>query len=119
MLSATTEKNAAHAYDFVVEEKGKFLKAYSEVTILAEMNKRLGLSATDVIALFKEKYGKQMSPGTIYPLLRRMEQKKLIKLIPNRRKKFYVLTDSGKKALNDLQLNLKEIQVFIFYLLTK
>jgi hypothetical protein len=43
--------------DFLLEEKRRLLRACSDVIILTEISKRGGLSAFDVIALFKEKYG--------------------------------------------------------------
>ena len=88
MFSAVTEKNVVITNDFDLEEKGRLLKAWLNVVILAEMNKRLWLSAPEVIALFKEKYNIQISSGTIYPIFRRMEKKRDIKILPNRSKNF-------------------------------
>jgi|GEM_PF-3026710 DNA-binding PadR family transcriptional regulator len=76
MLSASIEKNVVVIKDFVLEEKGKLLKACSDMVILTEISKRRRLSALDIIALFKEKYGTQISPGTVYPILCRMERKR-------------------------------------------
>ena len=91
----------------------------SDIVVLVEISERRGLSAPDIITLFEKKYGIQMSPGTIYPLLYRMEKKKQIRLLLNRRKKLYVLADSGQKVLRKLQLDQREIIDFINCLLNK
>jgi len=118
MLSATVEKNLVLTNDFVSEEKRKLLKTLSDIVVLVEISKCGGLSAPYIITLF-EKYGIQMSPGTIYPLLYRMGKKKQIRLLLNRRKKLYVLADSGQKVLRELQLVQREIIDFINCLLNK
>jgi hypothetical protein len=58
MLSAPLEKNTdQNSNNFVAEEKGKLLKACADIAILSELNKRAGISGSDVIFLFKDKYG--------------------------------------------------------------
>ena len=92
MLTASLEKTEQNTNNFVVDEKRKLLKAWADIVILTELKKRARMSGLDVISSFKSKYGVQMSPGTIYPILKKMEKKKLIHLVPNRKKKVYVLT---------------------------
>ncbi|MBU1201109.1 MAG: PadR family transcriptional regulator [Nanoarchaeota archaeon] len=43
-----------------------------------------------------------LTPGTIYPALKELRKKKLIKYKKNGRKKIYELTDEGKKELSVL-----------------
>jgi DNA-binding PadR family transcriptional regulator len=83
------------------------------------MTIREAVSATDVIILFEKNYDVRLSPGTLYPILYRLERRGYIKELPKRRKKFYVLTDSGRKVLEDIEQRLKEIQIFITCLLNK
>jgi DNA-binding PadR family transcriptional regulator len=119
MLSAPVEKNVPNTNNFVSEKKCKLLKACADLAILAELSKQAVLSGPDIISLFKDKYGMQMSPGTIYPILCSMEKKRLIRPLPNRKKKVYALTTLGKEALYTFQVNLEEIQGFIVCLATK
>ncbi len=109
----STDKNSFVDYEFVLEEKTKLLKACSDIAILAEIAKRSALSALDIIVLFKKNYDTQMSPGMVYSILRRLEQSGYIRLLPYRRKRFYVLADSGRKALESLQQRFEDIQNFI------
>ena len=113
------KKKAVVSDEFVLEEKAKLLKACSDIAILTEMTKRNAVSAPDIIDFFRKNYDIRLSPGTIYPILCRMERRGYIRLLPNRRKKFYVLTDSGRKALQNLQERLEEIQSFIICLVNK
>jgi DNA-binding PadR family transcriptional regulator len=60
-----------------------------------------------------------MSPGTLYPILYKLERRGYIKVIPDKKTRLYVLADSGRTALNSLQTRLEEIQIFIISLLNK
>ncbi len=119
MFSVATKKSVVDTTDFIVEEKEKLLKACSEVVILTEISKRGRLSAPDIIALFREKYDTQISPGTVYPILYRMERRRYIRLLSRRRKNLYILSNSGQKVLNELQLSFTEIQNFVSSLFDK
>lgn len=46
--------------------------------------------------------GKKISPGTIYPLLRELAEKKLITQTAQGRKKIYSITAKGEKTLHEL-----------------
>lgn len=46
--------------------------------------------------------GETLTPGTIYPALKRLRKHKLIKYSRNGRKKIYFLTDDGKTELKKL-----------------
>ena len=75
------------------------------------------IRATDILTITKEQYGTQISTGTIYPVLKRLEKEGNIKPLPNRRKKTYVLTVKGKKAMKFFQTNANKVQVVIDELL--
>ena len=113
------ERNAASRHDFVLEEKAKLLKACSDIAILTEMAKRSAVSARDITVLFRDNCGIQVSPGSVYNVLYRLERRGYSRLLPNRRKQLYVLTDSGKKALENLQQRLGDIQSFIVCLINR
>ena len=105
--------------NFVMEEKRKLLKAFSDIAILEELTKREALSASEIIAFFDKNYDIRMSPGTLYSILYKLERRGYIKVLPDRKTKYYVLADSGKTALDCLQARLEEIQNFIICLLNK
>jgi DNA-binding PadR family transcriptional regulator len=118
-LFSGTDKNSFVDYEFVMEEKTKLLKAFSDIAILTEIAKRSALSALDIIVFFKENYDAQISPGMVYSILRRLERSGYIRVLPYRRKRFYVLADSGRKALESLQQRFEDIQSFIVCSLSK
>jgi DNA-binding PadR family transcriptional regulator len=77
MFSESAEIEKSHgliAKKIVLYEKGKLLKACADIAILSELIKRSRLSGADIVHLFRSKYGVQMSPGTIYSILQRMEK---------------------------------------------
>jgi DNA-binding PadR family transcriptional regulator len=113
------EKNIVSNHDFVSEEKARLLKACLDIAILTEMAKRSVVSASDIIVLIKKNCGIQISPGTVYPVLYRLERRGYSRLLPDRRKMFYILTDSGKKALEDLQQRFEDMQSFIICLVNR
>jgi DNA-binding PadR family transcriptional regulator len=113
------KKNAYIDNKFVLEEKEKLLKACADIAILTEMTERKAMSATDIILFFEKNYEVSLSPGTVYPILYRLEGKGYIRLLLNRKKKTYVLAESSRKAMKDLQQRIVEIQSFIIFLIHK
>jgi DNA-binding PadR family transcriptional regulator len=86
---------------------------------MAEMSQRAVITVTSVMSLFETKFNIQISPGTIYPIFKKLEKKGYIKKLPNEVKTLYVLTDLGKSVLVNLQQNSIEIQNFVSVLLIK
>ena len=113
------ENNAFLGYGFVLEEKKKLLKACLDVAILAEMAQRNAMSAPDIIAFFDKNYSIRMNPGTLYPILCRMESGGYLRVLPNRKKRFFVLTRSGRKALENLQQCMDDVQSFMISLVNR
>ena len=112
-------KNDAFNQEFVLERKEKLLLAFSDIAILEEITKRNALSVPDIISFFDTKYGIKISPGTIYPIFYRLESRGCIRVLPNRKKKIYVLAGSDNQTLKNLQYHIEEIQSFIICLLDK
>jgi len=112
-------ENSVFDNKFVLEEKRKLLKAFSDIAILDELTKGEPLNASDIIVFFHKNYDIRMSPGTLYPILYKLERRGYIKVIPDKKTRLYVLADSGRTALNSLQTRLEEIQIFIISLLNK
>lgn len=59
------------------------------------------------------RHGYQISPGTLYPLLHRLEQDGLLtsesEVVAGKARKSYVATDKGRQALAALQPKLAEL----------
>lgn len=60
-----------------------------------------------------EEHGYKISPGSLYPLLRSLEQKGLISSREEQegkiKRKYYKITSKGKKELADAKIKLKEL----------
>ncbi|MEN1970074.1 PadR family transcriptional regulator [Lentibacillus sp. N15] len=58
-------------------------------------------------------HGYEVSPGTIYPTLNRLEQsgylEKEERLEGGKIRKYYTITDKGKEALEEAKLKIKEL----------
>ena len=80
---------------------------------MVEMSKRAVITAPCIIAFFHKTYDIQISPGTVYPILYAMERNERIRRLPNRPKKSYVLTESGRNEIVTFQNDRKEILYFI------
>ena len=80
---------------------------------MAELAERNVLSATNIILVFKKRYGIQLSSGTVYPVLEALERDGNIRRLPNRKKRLYVLTAMGKETIKNLQTNAGEIHKII------
>lgn len=60
-------------------------------------------TGTDLAKRIGERKGTALlTPGTIYPALKELREKKLVIYVEDGRKKVYSLTPSGKKELNGL-----------------
>ena len=86
---------------------------------MAEMAQRSVMKATDIIDFFDKNCRFQISPGTIYPILDKLEKKGYIRKLPNTAKRLYVLTNSGKNELETLQQSMEEAQSFITQLINR
>lgn len=65
-----------------------------------------------LVTILQEK-GMDVEPGTLYPLLRRLEKQGFLTSIwdtdENRPRKYYVLSEEGKETKNQLNIEWKEI----------
>lgn len=102
---------------FCSDNKKKLLKAYLQTVLMAELSRRSAMSALDMIDFFEKKFNVRISPGTIYPILYKLERSKHIRRLPKGIKKFYELTDFGRKSLENLRHKIDEDHKFIANLL--
>ncbi len=77
------------------------LKGFLSFLILHELNLK-NLCGDELSRAIGKRKNATLTPGTIYPALKRLRRKKLIAYKRQGRKKVYSLTDSGKKDLEVL-----------------
>ena len=73
---------------------------YLEVLVLDEL-RQSPKTGYELMFLLKKRLGTKPSPGSVYPLLRKMLKKKIISVNVQGRKKIYSLTSSGRKNLGE------------------
>ncbi len=66
--------------------------------ILHELNRK-PLCGWELSTIIGKRKGNTLTPGTIYPALKRLKEQKLIRLKQKGRKKNYYLTKKGEKEL--------------------
>jgi DNA-binding PadR family transcriptional regulator len=118
-LFQTHEKTVILENGIAQDRKKKLLIAYLDAAIMAEMAQRNAISAPNVIAFFENKYKIRISPGTLYPILYKLEKKGYIRRIWKKSKLLFALSDSGKQVLEILQLHVDEARGFIVELVNK
>lgn len=83
------------------------LKGFLSFFILHELSKHK-MSGDELAASIGSRKGVVLTPGTIYPALKRLRRQKLISYKRNGRKKVYDLTLLGQKELKSLYLIFRE-----------
>jgi DNA-binding PadR family transcriptional regulator len=66
--------------------------------ILHELSAKM-LAGEDLAKKIGKRKGSTLTPGTIYPALKKLKNNKLVKFVKKGRRKEYYLTDNGKKDL--------------------
>jgi DNA-binding PadR family transcriptional regulator len=92
-----TKKNDAHKK---TKKEPRFLqlKGFLSFFILHELWQKK-LSGEDLAKIIGKRKGSQLTPGTIYPALKRLRKHKLVKYSRQGREKQYILTQEGKEEL--------------------
>ncbi len=90
------------------EEKGPLIefKGFLTLFILHELSKKAQCGDELAVRIGRRKKDK-LTPGTIYPTLKRLRKLKLINFKRFGRKKVYTLTELGKNELKKLYLVIK------------
>lgn len=112
-------KETGIQFESLSEIKRKIMLTFLEAAIMAEMSQRAAMTVPSIIDFVLKTSDIQISPGTIYPTLYLMERKGKIKKLPNRSKKTYILTETGKKEIANLQNGTKYLQAFILKLIIR
>ena len=94
------------------------MRGFLSFLILHELNKK-PLCGDELSDKIGKRKGSKLTPGTIYPTLKRLKRLNLVRMKQTGRKKNYFLTKSGKNELkityrifNDLFLGLKGQSIF-------
>jgi len=74
-------------------------KGFLSFLIMHELNKKL-LAGEDLAKKIGKRKGTTLTPGTIYPALKKLKSKKLITFEKQGRRKVYSLTKKGTEELN-------------------
>lgn len=93
--------------NLLLEIEEEILKSHLNIFIMTRIKSFGELSGYDILMRFREKFGLNISVGTVYAQLYSLERKKLIECKPNSaRTRKYTLTLKGSKTL-DIVLTLK------------
>lgn len=77
------------------------IKGFLSFFILHELDRK-NLSGDELAGLVGERRGSVLTPGTIYPALKRLRRQKLVQYRRKGRKKIYFLTDTGRYEIKAL-----------------
>ena len=80
----------------------RVVKSFLDILILIEMKKQSNLSGYDITAFINTKFGKILSPGTVYAELYSMERKGLLAGESDGRKTVYKLTEDGQQVISTM-----------------
>ncbi len=84
------------------------LKGFLTFQILHELTKAK-LCGDELAEIIGSKKGSKLTPGTIYPALKFLRKKKLIKHKKVGRKKIYTITENGKEECKIVRKNFLKI----------
>tara|TARA_Y100000310_G_scaffold313633_1_gene362196 strand:+ start:408 stop:722 length:315 start_codon:yes stop_codon:yes gene_type:complete len=84
------------------------LNGFLAFQILHELRKEK-LCGDDLAVIIGERKGSKLTPGTIYPALKFLRKKKLVKHRKFGRKKIYTITEFGEQEYDIMHENFTEI----------
>jgi len=100
MISKSTSKSVHQSSPKLVPKYIE-MRGFLSLFILHELNGE-SLSGDELAHIVGGRKNTTLTPGTIYPALKRLRRQKLVQYRRNGRKKMYYLTDQGKKELKAL-----------------
>lgn len=89
-------------------------QGYLKLTVLKILSKKQA-SGYALMQAVEQMLGKKPSPGSMYPLLKSLEYKKIIQPSQQGRKTIYSLTKEGKKHLHDLLSRRQEMAALMHH----
>jgi DNA-binding PadR family transcriptional regulator len=101
-----------------VKEKtsGKCVKTALDLVVLAILTSR-PMYGYSIMATIHKEFGVLLSPGSLYPLLHLLEEKKLVQSRPQGGKKVYEATNEGRKrfqnAFTAYRISMNQVESFV------
>lgn len=89
--------------------KEKVVKSFLDILFLSELKRSAPLSAYALMNLVNQKFGFQISAGTVYALLYSMERGDLLKGEVTESKRIYELTKKGIEVIDNILVSKDEI----------
>lgn len=89
------------------------VKSFLDILVLAMLNGK-SRHGYKIIADIHKTFGVLLSPGTLYPLLYRLEAEKLVNVKEVKRRKLYKLTPKGRKTVSQINTLYKKNSQRIF-----
>lgn len=89
------------------------VKPFLEILVLAMLNGE-SLHGYKMIAKIHKNFGVLLSPGTLYPLLYKLEEEGVVKVKQVKRRKLYRLTLKGRKRVSTIMKLYKKNSEKIF-----
>lgn len=93
------KKIVANQDAFLEKIRKRVFTAALPLIVISRSSEASITSSSDIISLCKTLYNIDLSPGTVYPVLHKLEKEGKIARLPRKRKEIYVLTDSGRALI--------------------
>jgi DNA-binding PadR family transcriptional regulator len=98
------------------ERTGKYVKIALDLVILAILNGK-PVYGYKIMAVIHKEFGVLLSPGSLYPLLHSLEEKKLIQSRAEGGKKVYEATNKGRIGFQDafsaFRISIDQVENFV------
>jgi DNA-binding PadR family transcriptional regulator len=95
---------------------GKYVKTSLDLVVLAILNGK-PMYGYKIIADIHKEFGVLLSPGSLYPLLHLLEEKKLVESRVEGGKKVYEATNEGRKrfqnAFTTFKISMNQLESFV------
>jgi len=103
---------------YISKTKKKVLLAAMDILVLSWL-KSQPLCGKDIRDIIRKKFGLNIGPGTLYPILYQLMDKDFMEVRVYHKKKLYFLTKTGKEISSRVQKNYFKMQKAINFLLKK
>ena len=94
---------------YILNQKKKALLGIIDILIL-QWVKENPMSGQDIMNKIQKQFGIKISPGTMYPILFTLKERRLVDVRLYNKRKLYFLTDKGKIAVKSLVKNFLDIK---------
>lgn len=89
--------------------KERLLRSFLDIEIVSLLVSKEEVTGYEIVLFLHRKTGRLFSPGTIYPILHRMEKEGMIKSRIKGHRRPYVLTDEGRLWYDDILNTFPEV----------